>query len=95
MCRLISLCFAFYGKPNIRPTADPLNPHFYTVKLRFTGVYVIFPISAFIIDRGYLLELPQHRLCVSLEPPRHTYNLCFQQKYDKQQFLTENFHFLV
>ena len=25
---------------------DPLKPHFYTVKLGFTGVYIIFPISA-------------------------------------------------
>ena len=25
---------------------DPLNPHFYIVKLGFTGVYIIFLISA-------------------------------------------------
>ena len=25
---------------------DPLKPHFYTVKLAFTGVYIIFLISA-------------------------------------------------
>ena len=25
---------------------DPLKPHFYIVKLWFTGVYIIFPISA-------------------------------------------------
>ena len=25
---------------------DPLKPHFYVVKLRFTGVYIIFLISA-------------------------------------------------
>ena len=25
---------------------DPLNPHFYIVKLGFTGIYIIFPISA-------------------------------------------------
>ena len=25
---------------------DPLKPHFYTVKLGFTGVYIIFLISA-------------------------------------------------
>ena len=25
---------------------DPLKPHFYTVRLRFTGVYIIFLISA-------------------------------------------------
>ena len=25
---------------------DPLKPHFYIVKLGFTGLYIIFPISA-------------------------------------------------
>ena len=39
---------------------DPLKPHFYTVKLGFTGVYNIFLISAQNIDCGYLLE-PPHR----------------------------------
>ena len=38
---------------------DPLKPHFYTVKLGFTGVYVIFPISAQNIDYGYPLEPPR------------------------------------
>ena len=38
---------------------DPLNPHFYKVKLGFTGVYIIFPISA-----------QKQRLWYSLEPPR-------------------------
>ena len=37
---------------------DPLKPHFYIVKLGFTGVYIIFLISAQNIDCGYLLELP-------------------------------------
>ena len=50
---------------------DPLKPHFYIVKLGFTGVYIIFLISA-------------------------KKNLCFEQKYEKyQDFLSENFHFLV
>ena len=38
---------------------DPLKPHFYIVKLGFTGVYIIFHISAQNIDCGYSLELPQ------------------------------------
>ena len=38
---------------------DPLKPHFYTVKLGFTGVYIIFLISA-----------QKHSLWYSLEPPR-------------------------
>ena len=39
--------------------ADPLKPKLYIVKLGFTGVYIIFLISA-----------QKHRLCYSLEPPR-------------------------
>ena len=38
---------------------DPLEPHFYIVKLGFTGVYIIFLISAQNIDCGYLLEPPR------------------------------------
>ena len=38
---------------------DPLKPHFYIVKLRFTGVYIIFYISAQNIDCGYSLEPPR------------------------------------
>ena len=69
---------------------DPFKPHFYIVKLGFTGVYIIFLISAQNIDCGY-----------SLEPPRRGgsngyQNLCFEQKYEKyRNFLSENFHFLV
>ena len=37
---------------------DPLKLHFYIVKLGFTGVYIIFLISAQNIDFGYSLELP-------------------------------------
>ena len=37
---------------------DPLKPHFYIVKLGFTGVYIIFHISARNIDCGHLLEPP-------------------------------------
>ena len=38
----------------------PLKPHFYIVKLGFTGVYIIFLISDQNTDCEYLLELP-HR----------------------------------
>ena len=38
---------------------DPLKPHFYIVKLGFTGVYIVFLITAQNIDCGYSLELPQ------------------------------------
>ena len=58
---------------------DLVKPHFYIVKLGFTGVYIIFLISA-----------QKHRLWNSLEPPRrggsNEYpNLCFEQKYDQNQ----------
>ena len=67
---------------------DPLKPHFYIVKLGFTGVYIILLISAQNIDCGY-----------SLEPPlrggsNEYHNLCFEQKYEKYlNFLSENFQF--
>ena len=38
---------------------DPLQPHFYIKKLGFTGVYIIFLISAQNIDCGYSLEPPR------------------------------------
>ena len=37
---------------------DPLKPHFYIVKLGFTGLYINFLGSAKNIDCGYSLELP-------------------------------------
>ena len=56
---------------------DPLKPHFYIVKLGFTGVYIIFLTSA-----------QKHRLWVlvrtaSLSVLTSTHNLCFEQKYWK------------
>ena len=44
---------------------DPFQPHFYIVKLGFTGVYITFLISAKNIDGRYSLELP--RRCRSNE----------------------------
>ena len=40
-------------------TFDPLKPHFYIVKPGFTGIYIIFLISAQNIDCGYSLEPPR------------------------------------
>ena len=48
--------------------SDPLKPHFYIVKLGFTGVYIIFLISAQNIDCGYSLE--PHRRSGSNEYPQ-------------------------
>ena len=38
---------------------DPRKPHFYIVKLGFTGVNIIFLIFAQNIDGGYSLEPPR------------------------------------
>ena len=68
---------------------DPLKPHLYIVKLGFTGVYIIFLISA-----------QKHRLWVLVRTPRRaavltsTHNLCFEQKYEKyQNFNLKTFSF--
>ena len=67
---------------------DPFKPHFYIVKLGFTGLYIIFLISAQNIDCGYSLD--------DVAVLTSIHNLCFVPKYEKyQNFLSENFHFLV
>ena len=38
---------------------DPLKPHFYIVKLEFTGVYIIVIFLLKNIDCGYSLEPPR------------------------------------
>ena len=38
---------------------DTLKPHFYIVKLGFTGIYIVFLNSAQNIDFGYSLEPPR------------------------------------
>ena len=38
---------------------DPLTPHFYKVKLGFTGIYIFFLFLLQSIDCGYSLEPPQ------------------------------------
>ena len=53
---------------------DPLKPHFYIVKLGFTGVYIIFLISA-----------QKHRLWVPVRSASSSYNLCSEQKHEKYQ----------
>ena len=59
----------------------PLKPHFYIVKLGFTGVYIIL-----------LISVQKHRLCEAVLTS--TLNLCFEQKYEKySNFLSENFQF--
>ena len=52
---------------------DPLKPHFYLIKLGFTGVNIIFLTFAKNIDCGY-----QNRLTEA-----STHNVCFEQEYEK------------
>ena len=70
---------AGYKKKNIPKIRlynfGPLKPHFYIVKLGFTGVYIIFLISAQNIDCGY-----------SLEPPRRGGS----NEYPQSMFLSRN-----
>ena len=65
-----------------------LEPHFYIVKLGFTGVYIIFLISA-----------QKHRLWVLVRTASartSTNNLCFEQKYEQiSEVLSVKFQFLV
>ena len=65
---------------------DPLKPHFYIVKLGFTGVNIIFLVSA-----------QNHRLLVFVRTASpSTHNLCFKQKYEKyQNFYRKIFIFWV
>ena len=57
MCWLIFCAFCVPSRKHTY-NFDPLKPHFYIVKLGFTGVYIIFLISAQNIDCGYSLEPP-------------------------------------
>ena len=49
----------------------PLTPHFYIVKLGFTGVYKIFLFKLYNIDCGYSFVTEEVLMC--------THNLCFEQ----------------
>ena len=66
--------FGFFTKTCLY-NFDPLKPHFYVVKLGFTGVYIIFLISA-----------QKHRLWYSLEPPRQGGS----NEYSQSMFLSRN-----
>ena len=53
------ISYVVYMLSSRKHNFDPLKPHFYIVKLGFTGVYIIFLISS-----------EKHRFGYSLEPPR-------------------------
>ena len=69
---------------------NPLKPHFYIVKLGFTGVYIICLFLLKNIDCGYMLEpLSQGG---SNEYPQ---SMFWAETWKISQFLSENFQFLV
>ena len=82
---------------------DPLKPHFYILKLGFTGVYIIFLIPA---QKHILWVLVRNRLNEAVLTSTH--NVCFEQKYGNIKgvffciaffffiffFLSQNFQFL-
>ena len=69
---------------------DPRKPHFYIIKLGFTGVYIMFLVSAKNIDCGYSLEPP--RRGGSNEYPQPMF---WAEIWKISEFLAENFQFLV
>ena len=60
---IISFLFLVGSMLHITKTSlynvDPLKPQFYIVRLRITGVYIIFLFLLKNIDCGYLLEPPR------------------------------------
>ena len=56
---MIYTIFRITSRKHTYISLTPLKPHFYIVKLEFTGVHIIFLISAQNIDCGYSLEPPR------------------------------------
>ena len=70
---------------------DPLKPHFYIVKLGFTGYTLFF---SYFCSKTQVVGTRKNRFVEAVLTGTH--NLCFEQKYEKyQNFLCEIFHFLV
>ena len=76
---------------------DPIKPHVYIVKLEFTGVYIIFLISA---QKHRLRVLVRTASRYSLEPPRwggsneYPQSMFWAEIWKISSFVSENFHFL-
>ena len=68
---------------------DSLKPHFYIVKLGFTGVYIIFfHISVLNIDCEYQLEQPRRG-----SSNEYLQSIFWAEMWKISEFLFENFHF--
>ena len=61
---------------------DPLKTHFYIVKLGFTGVYIIFLISAQKQKLWVLVRTTSDNEGVLMS----THNFCFEQNFEKSDF---------
>ena len=68
---------------------DPLKPHFYIVKLGFTGVYIIVHIFAQNYRLWVLFKVASNEAVLT-----STHNLCFEQKYEKYPSFWVFFFFL-
>ena len=69
---------------------DPLQSHFYIVKLGFTGGIHYF---SHFCSKTWIVGIRWNRLAEAVLT--NTHNLCFEQKLEKyQNFLSENFQFL-
>ena len=67
---------------------DPLKPHFYIVKLGFTGVYIIFHILLKNIDCGYSLDSPRRG-----GSNQYSQSMFWAEIWKISDFLSENFPF--
>ena len=72
---------------------DPLQPHFYIVKLGFTGVDIIFSYFAKNIDCGYPLEPPRQGSS-NVYPQSMFWAEIKKKKKKKSEFLIWFFFFL-
>ena len=90
---VISRTMKIYNKSLVTKTClynfDSLKPHFYTVKLGFTGIYINFLISAQKHNCGYLLELPQWG-----SSNKYPQIMFWAEIWKISEFLSENFQFL-
>ena len=80
-CRLVQLRLALFITKTYLYNFEPLKPHFYIVKLGFTGVYIIFLISA-----------QKHRFWVLVRTASVFKN---DLRKISEFFLSENVHFLA
>ena len=87
---ILTQTFLFFITKTCLYNFDPLKPHFYIVKLGYTGYILFFIVLLKNIDCGYSLEPP--RRGGSNEYPQ---SMCWAEIWKISEFLSEFFHFLV